>query len=116
MKKNIKHNANVLFEIDFSEVRRQNEIWLEERGKKGNIYVAFDEYIEFLNHLLENESDEFKRYTLEDKIKKLKKERDKYYCPSILSAYAYQRPNNDNIEEINSKSFVKTIKKIVRKK
>ena len=113
MKKKDEKNSNPFLAIDF---RKRNEIWLEERDKKGNIYVAFDEYIEFLSLLLEKETDDFRRYTLEDEIKKLKKERDKYYCPPILAAYSYKRPSRDNTEESKSKSFVKTIKKILRKK
>ena len=113
MKKKNKTMSNPFFTVDFSKIRKNNEIWLEERAKKGNIYVAFDEYIKFLNQLLENETDEFKRYTLEDKIKELKKERDKYYCPSVLAAYSYKRSSN-NIEETNSKSFVKIMKKGLR--
>ena len=111
-----KNNQTCILATDLREIRKQNKIRLEERDKKDNIYVAFDDYIEFLNHLLENETDDFRRYTLEDKIKDLKKERDKYYCPSILAAYSYKRPSNDNREETKTKSFVKTIKKSLRRK
>lgn len=105
-------NKSIL-SYDFSEQKRKNELWLENREHRGNVYKAFGEYIEFLEKLLLEEKNENEKFLIERRIKKLKKEQEKYYDPCIL-AMPIDRNRFDEEKEVDENNSV--IKRLFNKK
>ena len=70
---------------DLSKVDKDIEQWILKREKKEKIYIAIEEYILFLKNSLENEDRLVERIEIEQELKQLEKEKQKYYVPSILS-------------------------------
>lgn len=92
---------------DFSELRKRNELWLKNREYRQNIYSAVGEYIEFLEKLLLEEKDEDEKFSIERRIKKLKKEQEKYYDPCILAMPIDRNKFDEEKEVEESKSLIK---------
>jgi len=99
---------------DFSELRKRNELWLKNREYRENIYSAVGKYIEFLEKLLLEEKNENEKFLIEKRIKKLKKEQEKYYVPCIL-AMPIER-NNFDVEEKEQNKGRSLIKRLFNKK
>lgn len=97
---------------DLSKLDKNMELWQEKREKKGNIYQAFSEYILCLENCLEYEENSYKRCLIEEEIKKLKKEREKYNVPSVLSMAKYDlfTRDRDGSEATLEKAGPKLIK------
>lgn len=108
-------NDLCILAMSFREVDNEMKIWEEKRNKKGNIYKAFADYILCLEKSLETEEDSYKRYLIEQEIKKLKKEQKKYYVPSILEMAVYNgrkdKQEKDNLE----KSSFNLVKRFIKK-
>lgn len=102
-----------ILSYDFREQQKRNELWLENRTHRRTIYDSFGEYIEFLEKLLIEEKDEDEKILLEKRIKKLKKEQEKYYDPCILSIPIER--NNFDVQEENKKEK-SLIKRMFNKK
>ena len=66
---------------------------------KMNIYSAFHDYIVFLQELLKNEKDDFKRWFLERKITEVKKQQEYYKVDNI-------NDNNKQLVKKNNKRCV----------
>lgn len=107
-------NQDCVLATDFSIVDQHMKDWEDQREKKGNIYKAFSEYIICLENSLEHEDDFYERYLIEQEIKKLKKEKEKYYVPSILEIALYNERKDEKSTETlqkNSFSLVKRLRK-----
>lgn len=117
MKNKKRINENNILATDFKQVDRDIKNWEEERNKRGDIYHAFGEYISFLESLLNSEDykDFYERHLIEDRIKKYKKEREKYYVPSVLEVQRFDRIIEDNSRDVEKKSSFSLIKKIRKK-
>lgn len=72
---------------DLNKVDKDLEQWILKREKKETIYIAIEEYILFLKNSLENEDRLVERIEIEQELKQLEKEKQKYYVPSILGEY-----------------------------
>ena len=105
------NNKSILC-YDFREQQKRNEIWIENRKHRRSIYNSFEEYIEFLEKLLLEEKDEYQKSLIEKRIKKLKKEQEKYYDPCIL-AMKLPGKNYDTEEEPEEKKTL--IKRLFNK-
>lgn len=97
-------NDDYILATDFNQVDREREEWMESREKLGNIYMAISEYIWYLQDLLTQEDDSYKKFLIEKEIKKLEKERMKYYVPSILEESKFELatnsvPRKDSLEK-----------------
>lgn len=95
---------------DFSIVDIHMEDFEKQREKKENIYHAFSEYILCLENSLEHEHNFVDRCLLQEEIKKMKEEQQKYYVPSILEGAIYNENKDNNSLEKSSFSLVKQIK------
>lgn len=104
---------------DFSKVNQSMEDWYVQREKKGKIYEAFSEYILCLEDSLEREEDSYRKYLIEQEIKKLKKEQKKYYVPSMLEGarldLLYSGNHKKQSLEHSDHSLIKTIEKRFKK-
>lgn len=100
---------------DFSKVNQSMEDWLAQREKKVNIYIAFSEYILCLEDSLEREEDSYKRYLMEQEIKKLKKEQKKYYVPSMLEGARLDLLHEKDRKQSLEKSSYQLVKKVEEK-
>jgi len=103
----LENRKKSILSYDFSKNKEIREQWLKQKEKKHNIYVAISEYIEFLENSIKDKNDSYQIYLIEKEIKKLKKEREKYYVPSIL-AMAKVKPNSTKHEN-KPKSLIKKI-------
>lgn len=83
------NRSTCVLATDFSEVDRSMKDWEKEREAKGNVYKALSDYIICLKNNLEHEQDSYKKYLIEQEIKKLEKEKKKYYVPSVLEMATY---------------------------
>ena len=63
------------------------------------IYYAFSEYIQFLEDSLLHEEDFISRCLLQAEIKKMKKEQQKYYVPSMLELAFDNKKENIKIKK-----------------
>jgi len=106
----MKNNESCILEKDFKKTDKLNEIWLEKRTKKENIYIAIKEYIKVLEKELEIEDDLDSSYLIQQEINKLKNELKKYYAPSILEMAKFEK--ND---EINKTALEKSKFQLVKK-
>jgi len=103
-----------ILSFDFSEQKRKNELWLENREHRGNVYKAFGEYIEFLERLILEEKDQYQVYLIEKRIKKLKKLQEKYYDPCILAMKLSSRDyDKERDPEENPTLLKRLFKKII---
>ena len=101
---------NSILSFDYREQQRRNEIWLENREHRGNIYNSFSKYINFLEKLLNEEKDEDEKFLIERRIKKLKKEQEKYYDACILAMPIEKNKFDEEEQEVEeSKSLIKRI-------
>ena len=98
-----------ILSFDFSEQKRKNELWLENREHRGNVYKAFGEYIEFLEKLLLEEKNENEKFLIERRIKKLKKQQEKYYDPCILAMKLPGKNYGEEKEQNKGKSLIKRL-------
>lgn len=100
---------------DFSKVDKMQELWLEKRKKKGQIYRSLDEYALFLESMLDSIDDDYEKWLIERELKKLKKLQKKYYVPSILELDQYGLTKNEEEKksslEKSSNSLVKRLQK-----
>jgi len=106
----MKNNESCILEKDFKKTDKLNEIWLEKRTKKENIYIAIKEYIKVLEKELEIEDDLDSAYLIQQEINKLKNELKKYYAPLILEMAKFEK--ND---EINKTALEKSKFQLVKK-
>lgn len=96
-----------ILSFDFSEHKRKNELWLENRSHRRSVYDSLGEYIEFLEKLRLEEKDDYQVYLIEKRIKKLKKEQAKYYDIPLL-AMELSGINYDEEKEVEeSKALIK---------
>lgn len=117
IKKIIKTNEDCLLATDFRKADQLNEIWLEKRNKKENIYIAIKEYIAVLEKELEIEEDSYNKFLLQHEIAKLKKEQIKYYEPSILEMASFGLTKSDESpKNALEKSSFSIVKKYSRRK
>ena len=100
---------------DFSEVDKVQELWLEKRKKKGQIYRSLDEYALFLESMLDSINDDYEKWLIERELKKLRKLQKKYDVPSILELDLYDSTKNEEEKksslEKSSHSLVKRLQK-----
>ena len=89
----MKKQGKCALATDYRELELKEALWLEERERTNNLYSAFSEYIKFLEKKLEYETDFSEKYLIEQQIKKIKKEMQQYYTPSVLALTKY------NLEE-----------------
>lgn len=101
-------NRSIL-SYDFSEHKRKKELWLVNREHRGNVHKAFGQYIEFLEKLLIEEKDEDEKFLIERRIKKLKKEQEKYYDPCILAMKLPGKNYGEEKEQNKGKSLIKRL-------
>lgn len=101
----------MMLDADFKKTDPKNEMWLEKRNKKGNIYIAIKEYLSVLEKELELEDDSYNKHLINQEIKKMKKELDKYYVPTILETAKFERYDEQNKEALEKSSFL-LVKKI----
>ena len=99
------NNKSILF-FDYREQQKRTEEWIKNREHRGNIYKSFGEYINFLEKLLLEEKDDHEKFLIEKRIKKLKKEQEKYYDPCIL---AMKLPGKNYNENKECKSLIKRL-------
>lgn len=103
-----------LLAIDFSDVEKEQELWLEYREKKGKVYQDLSEYIDFLETVLVNETDSYKKYVIEKEIKKLNRQLKRYEVPSVLGITRYTSfVFQGESEEKNRKSSFSLVKRMV---
>lgn len=84
---------------DFTIVDIHMEDFEKQREKKENIYYAFSEYIQCLEDSLLHEEDFISRCLLQAEIKKMKKEQQKYYVPSMLELAFDNKKENIKIKK-----------------
>lgn len=96
---------NIFMTTDFSEQKKRNETWLENRTYRKNIYDSIGDYIRYLELLLLDENNQEQKYLIEKRIKKLKREQEKYYDPCILSMKLLGK----NYNEEKTKLLIKRI-------
>lgn len=100
---------------DFSVVDIHMEDFEKQREKKENIYYAFSEYIQCLENSLLHEEDFISRCLLQAEIKKMKKEQQKYYVPSILEGVIYNENRDKRSAHSLEKSSFSLVKQIKNK-
>ena len=100
---------------DFSAVNKHMENFEKQREKKGNIYHAFSEYILCLEKSLEHEHNFVYRCLLQEEIKKMKEEQQKYYVPSILEGVIYNEIRDKRSAHSLEKSSFSLVKQIKNK-
>lgn len=100
---------------DFSVVNKHMEDFEKQREKKGNIYHAFSEYILCLENSLEHEHNFVDRCLLQEEIKKMKEEQQKYYVPSILEGVIYNEIRDKRSAHSLEKSSFSLVKQIKNK-
>lgn len=94
-----KSEDNSVLSLDFSVVEKQHELWNEEREKKGKVYEAISDYVKFLEGILVDEVDLYRKHLIEKKLKQLRKLLEQYYVPSVLEMANYKlvcRENENN--------------------
>lgn len=106
----MKKNHSILA-TDFSKVDKDLEQWMQKREKKQKIYIAIEDYILFLKNSLENEDRLVERIEIEQELKQLEKEKQKYYVPSILAGAHLSKVHEPNKKSLENSSF-KLIKRI----
>lgn len=75
------------------------ELLIEQRNKKEQIFIAFEEYIQVLKANLKYEQNVHKKYLIEEEIKKNRKVQEKYYVEPLIDI---------SLEENNSKTYNKS--------
>ncbi|MCI6265776.1 MAG: hypothetical protein MR598_02890 [Erysipelotrichaceae bacterium] len=103
-----------ILSTDFSEVDKMQELWLEKRKKKGQIYRSLAEYALFLESMLDSMDDDYEKWLIERELKKLKKLQKEYYVPSLLEQAALYNLKKSTEEKKNSleKSSYSLVKRI----
>ena len=94
---------------DFTELEQKQKLWLENIKHRKEIYNSFSQYIEFLEKLLLEEKNENEKFLIERRIKKLKKEQEKYYDPCILAMPIDRNKFDEEKEVEESKSLIKRL-------
>ena len=96
----LKKNLNKRSEVMKNEKQIENikekkaELYLEQRNKKEQIYIAFEEYIHILKETINYEENIHKKYLITEEIKKIKRTQEKYYVEPLLSDCLEEANNN----------------------
>ena len=92
---------------DFSDVKRQQQFYIDKIDKKSKIYMSLMEYSDLLKEQLEVEQDPCNRYTIQREMKKIKKELKKYYEPGMLAMYKFERLNDIDDKKTSNGKVIK---------
>lgn len=107
----LKDNKMCVLSYDLSDSDKSMELFLEQRKRKSELYVAIGNYIKVLEQNIEHQE---YNYLIKKQIKKLKKEQRRYYVEPLLSV-CLSEEKNSNIERKNQ-SENNLLKLIKRKK
>lgn len=104
---------NIFMTNVFTELEQKQKRWLENIKHRKEIYNSFRQYIEYLEKILIEENDEYQKFLIKQRIKKLKKHREMYYDPCIL---AMKLPGKNYGEEKEQNKGRLLIKRLFNKK
>ena len=100
---------NIFMTNDFTELEQKQKLWLENIKHRKEIYNSFSQYIEYLEKILIEENDEYQKFLIKQRIKKLKKHREMYYDPCILAMKLPGKDHDNEKEEVYENSLIKRL-------
>lgn len=84
-------NELCVLAMDDSEVKRQQQFYLEKMNKKSKIYMSLIEYNDLLKDQYEIEQDLHNKILIQREMKEIRRELKKYYEPGMLAMYKFER-------------------------